>query len=376
VIYLDYNATTPVLPEVYEAMRPFFCEEWGNPSSAYRFGSNLTSRVVKAHEQVADLISASPEEILFTSCATESNNSAIRAALKSNPKKRHIVTSAVEHSSVLNHCRALEKEGYRVTYLPVDQDGLLNTVELEDALSDQTVVVSLMWANNETGVIFPVEKIAEICRARDVLFHCDAVQAVGKILVCVSRVPADYLTVSAHKIYGPKGVGVLFIRNGAPFEPMLMGGHQEAGRRGGTENVSFIVGLGLAAEVADRDLDTRAAHVKMLRDKLESELLSGVTGAFVNGSRINRVPHTTNVGFEGVDSDALVAFLDSQGVCVSSGSACLSNALAPSHVVLAMTQSLEKAKQAIRFSLSHLSTDAEITKAIEQTKRGVTLLRS
>lgn len=376
MIYLDYNATTPILPEVWEAMQPFFTTRWGNPSSAYRFGAQLKAEIEKARELVAALVSAEPNEVVFTSCATESNNAAMQSALAARPGKRHIITSAVEHSAVLNFCKAVEKRGYRVTYLGVDTEGLLDLAELQEAITDDTALVSLMWANNETGVLFPAEDIANLCRDKGALFHCDSVQAVGKIPADVSRIAADYLTVSAHKLYGPKAVGALIVRNGTPFEPMLVGGHQESGRRGGTENVGLIAGFGLAAELAKRDLIVRATHVQKLRDKLESEILTGIPGSFVNGARSQRLPNTTNIGFEGIDSDAMVAFLDSQGVCVSSGSACLANALAPSHVVLAMTQSVEKAKQVIRFSLSHLSQPAEIAEVGERVKQAAALLKS
>ena len=330
----------------------------------------------KARESVAALVGAEANEIVFTSCATESNNAAMNAALEARPGKRHIVTSAVEHSAVLNFCKAAERRGYRVTYLGVDAEGMLEASRLAEAITEDTALVSLMWANNETGVIFPVEEFAKTCRDKGVLFHCDAVQAVGKIPVDVSQVQADYLTISAHKLYGPKGTGALFIRSGAPFEPMVVGGHQEGGRRGGTENVGLIIGFGVAAERASRDLAARGAHVKMLRDKLESEILAAIPGTRVNGTRHHRIPNTTNIGFEGIDADALVAFLDSQSVCVSSGSACMANALAPSHVVLAMTQSVERAKQAIRFSLSHLTNAKEIAEAGERVKQGATLLKS
>jgi cysteine desulfurase len=376
MIYLDYNATTPLLTEVWEKMQPFFSTRWGNPSSAYRFGSQLKVDIDRAREAVAALVGAEASEIVFTSCATESNNAAMNAALAAQPGKRHIVTSVVEHSAVLNFCKNAERRGYRVTYLGVDTEGMLDLTRLSESITGETALVSLMWANNETGVLFPVEEIAKTCHSKGVLFHCDAVQAVGKIPVDVNRVPADYLTISAHKLYGPKGVGALFIRRSAPFEPMLVGGHQESGRRGGTENVGLIAGFGVAAECADRDLGAHGAHVKMLRDKLESEILAKIPGTCVNGSRTHRIPNTTNIGFEGIDSDALVTFLDSQGVCVSSGSACLANALAPSHVVLAMTQSVEKAKQAIRFSLSHLTSLPEIAEACEGVTKGVALVRN
>ena len=274
MIYLDHNATTPILPEVLEAMMPYLTTEWGNPSSAYKFGTKLKSVIETAREQVAELIGAHPMDVIFTSCATESNNAAIAAGLKANPTKRHIVTSQVEHSSVLNYCMALEKashrsplldeEGcrggrpkevaYRVTYLPVDREGLLKLADLEAAITDQTAVVSLMWANNETGVLFPVERIAGICRSRGVLYHCDAVQAAGKVEIDVRKIPADYLSLTGHKFHGPKGIGALYVRRKAPFSPYVYGGHQERNRRGGTESVPLIVSMGKAAELARKHL--------------------------------------------------------------------------------------------------------------------------
>jgi cysteine desulfurase len=267
VIYLDHNATTPIVPEVLEAMMPYLTTEWGNPSSAYKFGSKLKSVIATAREQVAELIGAHSMDVIFTSCATESNNAAITAALKANPGKRHIVTSQVEHSSVLSYCMALEKAGtpllgeegagggpYRVTYLPVDRDGLLKLADLEAAITDQTALVSLMWANNETGVLFPVERIAEICRARGVLYHCDAVQAAGKVPIDVRKIPVDYLSITGHKFHAPKGIGALYVRRKAPFSPLICGGHQERNQRGGTESVPLIARSSLATRNSQPDL--------------------------------------------------------------------------------------------------------------------------
>jgi cysteine desulfurase len=374
VIYLDYNATTPLLPEVWTAMQPYFTSRWGNPSSAYRFGAQLKNDIEAARESVATLIGADGTEITFTSCATESNNTAMTAALQARPEKRHIVTSAVEHSAVLNFCKTAEKRGYQVTYLGVDTEGRLNLSELEAAITDNTALVSLMWANNETGVLFPVEAIAQICQDKGVLFHCDAVQAVGKIPVDVSQVEADYLTISAHKIYGPKGIGGLYVKKSAPFEPMLVGGHQEDGRRGGTENVGLIVGFGLAATAAEREIESRREQVSARRDQLEAELLEKIPGARVNGARDLRIPNTTNLWFTGIDSVALVAYLDGQDVCVSSGSACLAQSITPSHVILAMANSFERAKQSLRFSLSHQTSDLEIIASVEKVTLGIRLL--
>ncbi len=364
MIYLDHNATTPIAPEVVEAMMPYFTEDWGNPSSSYRFGSKLKTVIEDARAQVAELINAKPRELIFTSCATESNNAAIHAALKAKPEKRHIVTSAVEHSSVLNYCRAMEAEGYQVTYLPVDREGLLNIADLENAIIDQTAVVSLMWANNETGVLFPVEQIAKVCKARDVLYHCDAVQAAGKLEVDVQLLQADYLSLSAHKIYGPKGTGALFVREESPYNPLLIGS-QENGRRGGTEAVPLIAGFGVAAELAKTRLHNRITPVKQIRDQLEHRILEVCPEAIVNGSLEYRLPNTTNISFQGIDSETLVHLLGKKGVMVSNGSACNSSAITPSHVILAMGVPYSAADEAIRFSLSHLTTTADIEGALE-----------
>ena len=375
MIYFDHNATTPVLPEVFEAMRPYFCDEWGNPSSAYRFGSKLKTFIGSAREQVAGLIGALPEEILFTSCATESNNAAIQAVLKSNPAKRHIVTSSVEHSSVLNHCQALEKEGYRVTYLPVTRDGLLNMSDLKNAFTDQTAVVSLMWANNETGVLFPIQEIAELCRERGVLFHCDAVQAAGKMEINVRQTPVDYLSLSGHKFYAPKGVGALYVRRKSPFVPFLHGGHQENGLRGGTENVPLIVGLGKAAELASQRLQDFDAKVRPLRDSLEASILSKISNTEVNGHTGLRLANTTNIIFRGVESETLLVMLDQAGICASNGSACLGNSDGPSHVIKAMKPDGVTARESLRFSLGINSREDEVHACVDTLVRSMASLR-
>jgi cysteine desulfurase len=375
MIYFDHNATTPVLPEVFEAMRPYFCDEWGNPSSAYRFGSKLKAVIETAREQVAGLIGALPEEIVFTSCATESNNAAIQAVLKSNPAKRHIVTSAVEHSSVLNHCQALEKEGYSVNCLPVNRDGLLNMADLESALTDQTAVVSLMWANNETGVLFPVQEIAELCRGRGILFHCDAVQAAGKVEINVRHTPVDYLSLSGHKFYGPKGAGALYVRRNSPFVPFLHGGHQENGLRGGTENVPLIVGLGKAAELASQRLQDFDTKMRPLRDKLETSILAKISNTEVNGHTDLRLANTTNIIFRGVESETLLVLLDQAGICASKGSACLGNSDGPSHVIKAMKPEGVTARESLRFSLGVSSREEEVQACVDTLVQSVASLR-
>ena len=379
MIYLDHNATTPVLPEVFEAMRPYFCEEWGNPSSAYKFGSKLKGVIETARAQVAELIGAQPREVIFTSCATESNNAAIHAALKANPGKRHIVTSAVEHSSVLNYCMALEKDGYRVTYLPVDRDGLLNLADLENAVTDETAVVSLMWANNETGVLFPVKEIAEYCSSRGVLYHCDAVQAAGKVEINVSRdrgVQADYLSLTGHKFRAPKGIGALYVRRKAPFFPLVHGGHQERSLRGGTECVPLIVGIGRAAELALKHLPGYEKKVPPLRDTLEQGILGSIPNTELNGHKSQRLANTTNISFRGIESEALLILLDKEGVCASSGSACLADSDEPSHVVKAMKPESASSRQMIRLSLGGTSTENDIGLAIAAVSHAVGLLRA
>lgn len=375
VIYLDHNATTPVRPEVFEAMKPFLTERWGNPSSSYAFGSQLKGVIEASRGHVAALLGASGREIVFTGSATESNNTALNAALSVNPAKRHIITSAVEHSAVLNHTIFLERHGYRVTRLPVNREGLLDLVDLELAITEETAVVSLMWANNETGVIFPVAEIAALCKRRGVLFHCDAVQAVGKLPINLKTLPVDYLSLSAHKIGGPKGVGALFVRKGAPFEAHLHGGHQERGRRGGTENVAGIVGLGRAAELAKGEVAAYTETVRPLRDRLENELLARSSGAERNGHATERLANTTSITFPGVEAEALLLLLDQAGVCASAGSACLADSDEPSHVIRAMKPQGAAARQMIRFSLGLETTAAGVDAAVAATVDAVGRLR-
>ena len=376
VIYLDHNATTPIAPEVREAMLPYLTDEWGNPSSTYRFGSKLKAVIETAREQVAALLGASPREILFTSCATESNNAALHAALKANPAKRRIVTSAVEHSSVLTHCQALEKEGFRVTYLPVDRDGLLKLADLENALTSDTAIASLMWANNETGVLFPVEEIAQLCQARGVLFHCDAVQAAGKVPMDVRKLPVDYLSVTGHKFHAPKGIGALYVRRKTTFSPLIHGGHQERGLRGGTESVPLIVALGKAAEVARRCLPGYGQKVRPLRDALEENILRSIPNTERNGHATQRLANTTNLTFHGLEAEALLLLLDQEGICASSGSACLADSDEPSHVVKAMKPDTGASRQMLRFSLGPENTSGEVRPAIDAVQRAVHALRS
>ena len=375
MIYFDYNATTPVLPEVREAMLPYLESEWGNPSSSYRFGSKLKGVIEQAREQVADLIGAkSLREIIFTSGGTESNNAAIHAAVMAQPAKRHIVTSQVEHSSVLTYCRYLERHhGYRVTYLPVDRDGLLSLRDLEDALTADTSIVSLMWANNETGVLFPVAQIAKLCQDHGVPYHCDAVQAVGKLPIDVRMIPIDFLSITGHKLGAPKGIGVLYAQQKAAFLPFVHGGHQERGRRGGTENIASIAGLGVAADSALRKLPAYDLSVRRLRDGLEEGILNIIPGAELNGDKHQRLPNTSNIAFPGVESEALLLLLDQAGISASSGSACLADSIDPSHVIAAMKPG-KSARHSVRFSLGGKPSDHDVLFCLESIKNLIAAL--
>jgi len=375
MIYLDHNATTSVLPEVLETMMPYLTFEWGNPSSTYKFGSKLKSVIEIAREQMADVIAAHPREVIFTSCGTESNNAAIHAALQSNPQKRHVVTSAVEHSSVFNYCMALERRGYQVTYLDVDREGLLRLADLENAITDDTAVVSLMWANNETGVLFPVQEIAEICRSRGVLYHCDAVQAAGKVAIDVRKVPADYLSLTGHKFHAPKGIGALYTHRKAPFTPIIYGGHQERNQRGGTENVALIVGMGKAAELAVKNLSDYEKKVRPLRDALEEGILKMIPNTELNGHKTLRLANTSNITFHGIESEALLLLFDKEGICASSGSACLADSDEPSHVIRAMKPESAALRQTIRFSLDASAEEPDITTAVRAVQWAVSALR-
>lgn len=364
MIYLDHNGTTQVLPEVVEAMIPYFTTDWGNPSSSYKFGSKLKTVIETAREQVADLMGAHPREVIFTSGGTESNNTAIHAALKAHPNKRHIITSAVEHSSVLNYCMALEKEDYRVTYLPVDRDGSLKLADLENAITDETAVVSLMWANNETGVLFPVKELADMCRSRGVLYHCDAVQAAGKTVIDVQKIPIDYLSLTGHKFHAPKGIGALYVRRKTPIFPYVYGGHQERGLRGGTESVPLIVGMSKAAQLARKHLPDYDKKVRPLRDKLEEGILNSISNTELNGHKTQRLANTSNITFHGIESEALLILLDKEGICASSGSACLADSEEPSHVIKAMKPDSAASRQMIRFSLDVRNSPKEIEQTI------------
>ena len=375
VVYVDNNATTQVAPEVLEEMLPYFHDLYGNPSSMHSFGGQVATRLKDARQQVADLIGATPDEILVTSCGTESDNTAIRAALASYPERRHIVTSRVEHPAVLNLCGHMAKHGYHVTFLQVDRQGRLNPENLYRSLSDDTAIVSIMWANNETGVLFPIEEIAQVLRERDVVFHTDAVQAVGKVPINLQQVPVDMLSLSGHKIHGPKGIGALYIRKGTKFSPFLIGGHQERGRRGGTENVASVIGLGKACELAAQRMNEENERVRHLRDKLENAILEQIPNAMVNGDREHRLPNTTSISFEYVEGEAILLMMNELGICASSGSACTSGSLEPSHVLRAMGVPFTAAHGSIRFSLSIYNTEEDIDFIIEKLPPIISRLR-
>lgn len=365
-IYVDNNATTRVAPEVVEAMLPYFSDYYGNPSSMHTFGGSVGTKLKEARQNVAELIGALPEEILFTSCGTESDSTAIHAAIRSNPDRKHIVTTRVEHPAVKNLVEYLGKNGYRTTFVPVDRQGRLDLDTLYKSLSDDTAIVSLMWANNETGTIFPVEEIARKVHERGIVFHTDAVQAVGKIPIKMADSAIDMLSLSGHKLHAPKGIGVLYIRKGTKFAPFLMGGHQEAGRRAGTENSASIIGMGRAARLAMETMDDENTRVRAMRDKLETELLKRVPLSMINGDPDNRLPNTTSIAFEYIEGEAILLLMDQHGICASSGSACTSGSLEPSHVLRAMGVPFTAAHGSIRFSLSIYNTEEEIDFIIEK----------
>ncbi len=368
VIYLDNNATTKVAPEVVEAMLPYLSEHYGNPSSMHSFGGDVAAEIKQARQNIADLIGAeSLDEIVFTSCGTESDGTAIRAAIDSNPRKRHIITSRVEHPAIKSLYETLSKKDYRVTFVPVDSEGRLDLDYFYENLSDDTAIVSLMWANNETGVIFPVEEISRKVKSRGIVFHTDAVQAVGKIPMNVKASGIDMLSVSGHKLHAPKGIGALYIRKGTKFSPFMIGGHQEHGRRGGTENVASIIALGKAAELAKEHLKNDGYEaIGRLRDKLETTLLKQIPQSIVNGDTQNRLLNTSSIAFEYVEGEAILLMMNEYGICASSGSACTSGSLEPSHVLRAMGVPYTAAHGSIRFSLSRYTTEEEINVVIEK----------
>ena len=364
-VYVDNNATTKVAPEVLEAMLPYFSEFYGNPSSMHFFGGQVQKKVDEAREKVADFLGAEPSEIVFTSCGTESDNAAILGTVDSYPEKRHLITTRVEHPAVGNLSTYLGRKGYRVTELAVDREGRLDLDELRESVTKETTIVTIMYANNETGVIFPVEEIGEIVKAKGIPFHTDAVQAAGKISLNLNKSTIDMLSISGHKLHAPKGIGVLYIRKGTKFSPFLIGGHQEKGRRGGTENVPYIIGLGKACELAKKSLNEENTRVKALRDYLEAKLLEKIPNTLVNGDRKNRLPNTVSVSFEYVEGESILLLLSDLGICASSGSACTSGSLEPSHVLRAMGVPFTAAHGSIRFSLSVYNTKEEMDYIIE-----------
>ncbi len=364
-VYVDNNATTKVAPEVLEVMLPYFSEYYGNPSSMHFFGGQVQKKVDEARARVADFLGAEPSEIVFTSCGTESDNAAILGTLDSYPEKRHLITTRVEHPAVGNVSTYLGRKGYRITELSVDREGRLDVDELRESLTDETTLVTIMYANNETGVIFPIEEIGEVVKAKGIPFHTDAVQAAGKIPLNMRKSKIDTLSISGHKLHAPKGIGVLYIRKGTRFSPFLIGGHQEKGRRGGTENVPYIIGLGKACELAKKHLDEENTKVKALRDYLEAKLLEKIPNTLVNGDRVNRLPNTVSVSFEFVEGESILLLLSDLGICASSGSACTSGSLEPSHVLRAMGVPFTAAHGSIRFSLSIYNTKEEMDYIIE-----------
>ena len=374
-IYLDNNATSGVAPEVIEAMLPFFRDRWGNPSSMHHFGGQVSADLEGARAKVAALIGADPSEIVFTSCGTESDNAAIRGASEAAGKNVKIVTTRVEHPAVLAPCRWLKEQGHETVELAVDGGGRLNLDELRQAVIQGPALVSIMWANNETGVIFPIPEIAPIVKEAGGIVHTDAVQAVGKIPIDVCKVPVDMLSLSGHKLHAPKGIGALYIRKGTKVRPFLLGGHQEHGRRAGTENIPYIVGLGKAGELAAEKIDSEMKRVAALRDRLEQGLLSSCPDSRINGDPGHRLPNTTNISFEYIEGEAILYHLSDIGVAASSGSACTSGSLEPSHVIRAMGVPFTAAHGSIRFSLSRFNTEEEIDYVIEHMPPIVDRLR-
>ncbi|MBI5593516.1 MAG: cysteine desulfurase NifS [Deltaproteobacteria bacterium] len=375
-LYFDNNATTRVAPEVLEAMLPYFTEYYGNPSSMHTFGGTVGRQINDARTKLADLLGASPEEIVFTSCGSESDNTAIMAALRSNPEKKHIITSRVEHPAVKNLCEYLAKTGYRVTFVPVDHKGRLDMEYLIRHLTDDTAIASFMWANNETGVIFPIDDLAGILSERGIIFHTDAVQAVGKVPIDVKKTRIDMLSLSGHKLHAPKGIGALYVRKGTKFSPFLIGGHQEKGRRGGTENVASIIGLGRASDFVAAHMTEENTRIKSLRDKLETQLVQKIPNALVNGDTDNRLPNTSSIAFEFVEGESILLMMNEFGICASSGSACTSGSLEPSHVLRAMGVPFTAAHGTIRFSLSIYNTEPEIDLIVEKLPPIIARLRT
>ena len=376
IIYLDNNATTALDPAVLEAMLPYLTDFYGNPSSAYGFGSRVGRALDTAREQVAALINCDPSELIFTGSGSEGNNTALHSALQADRDRRHVVTSGVEHSATKNFCDRLARRGFEVTWLPVDAAGLLDLDDLRAAVRADTAVVSLMWANNETGVLFPVEEAAAIARAKGAYFHTDAVQAVGKVPVSLRNSPVHFLSLAGHKLHAPKGVGALYVGPRTRFTPFVVGGGQEEGRRGGTENVASIVALGKAAELAAAHLEGELTVVRALRDRFEQSVFATIPHTELNGDHSLRLPNTSNLYFRGLEGEALLILLDKAGICASAGSACTAGSIHPSHVLTAMGFSTERARGSLRFSFSRFNTEAEVDQALTALKSAVEKLRA
>ena len=374
-IYFDNNATTKTAPEVMEEIKPFFCELYGNPSSMHTFGGQVGIRIRMAREQVAALLGCEAGEVIFTGCGTESDNNAINGTLVSLPNRRKIITSRVEHPAVLAVCREWANHGYTVAEIGVDKHGRLDMNQLEEELDEDTAIVSIMYANNETGTIFPIEKIAQMVKDKGAVFHTDAVQAVGKIPMNLSRSNIDLLSISGHKLHAPKGIGVLYVRKGTRLSPFMLGGHQEGGRRAGTENVPGIVGLGKACELAAQNINDEDTRVMQLRDRLENGILKSCPDCLVNGDKEHRLPNTSNISFEFIEGESILLMLDKYGICASSGSACTSGSLEPSHVLRAMGVPFTAAHGSIRYSLSRYNTQEEVDYTIDKMPGIVNRLR-
>jgi cysteine desulfurase len=376
VVYLDNNSSTRIDPAVLEEMMPFLTTQYGNPSGSHRFGSEVKEATNLAHERLAALLGCDPNEIVFTSGGTESDNTAIHSALQMSPERRHLVTTSVEHNAVLNYCEAVVRRGCSVSVVEVNEQGHLDLGELERAIRPDTACVSVMWANNETGVIFPLPDIADLCRSKGVFFHTDAVQAVGKMPINLSGLPIHFLSLSGHKLHAPKGVGALYVNRKARFQPLLVGGPQEGGRRAGTDNVPSIVGLGKAAELALATIEEENTRVRALRDRFESTLLATLEELQINGDPAARLPNTSNLAFTGVDAQAILMKLDQEGICCSLGSSCTTGAVQPSHVLRALHFSNERARSSLRFSFGRYNTEPELDRVLEILPRIVRKLRS
>jgi cysteine desulfurase len=375
IIYLDNNSSTRIDPEVLEEMMPFLTERYGNPSSPHRFGSQVKDATKLAHERVAALLGCEPNEVVFTSGGTESDNTALHSALQMTPDRRHIVTTSVEHNAVLNFCQTMARRGCDVTVVEVDDEGNLDVAEIERAIRPDTAVVSVMWANNETGVIFPLEEISALCREKGVAFHTDAVQAVGKMPINLSKQSFQFLALSGHKLHASKGVGALYVNRNSKFHPLVVGGPQEGGRRAGTDNVASLVGLGKAAELAASTLDDENTRVRAMRDRFEKKILAELEDVVINGDRDNRLPNTSNLAFLGVDAQAILIKLDQAGVCCSLGSSCTTGAVEPSHVLRAMHMTNERARSSLRFSFGRYNTTEELERVLEILPSAVRKLR-